>query len=81
MKTITEKFIDGKLVERITVEEYQPIPEPIPIRTDDPYPSPWWGIIPPPRNPCGWYTTTTTGDAHISGTSVANAKNTTYTAS
>lgn len=61
-RTITEKYEDGKLVERVIVEDELADPQwipPVPILTDDPWPSPWWGIIPPPRFPYGKSTETT----------------------
>ena len=42
VKTITERFDkDGKLVERVTVEEMH--------EEESTWPRAWWGIIPPPK--------------------------------
>lgn len=47
-KTITEKYVDGQLVERVTVED---TPEDTLTVPQETYPwfYPWWGVIPPQR--------------------------------
>lgn len=56
-RTITEKYDkDGKLVERITVEETHEDSLTVPEWEL----SPWWGILPPPRYHKGWRDVSTT---------------------
>ena len=55
MKTITEKFIDGKLVERVTVEDAHQESQSVPSVIDT---SPWWSIYPRCPNTGGTITTT-----------------------
>ena len=72
VRTITEKFIDGKLVERITVEDAHQDTLTIPYQ----YPYPWWGIY----HPYPWYTVSTTGNANTgSSATIATNENITYT--
>lgn len=43
-KTITEKYVNNELVERVTIENAHQDTPTLPQDI-----SPWWGITPPPR--------------------------------
>lgn len=55
-RQITEKYQDGKLVERIIIEDGK---DPYPIIPEQIWPTPWWGIFPPWHGEQGKTTSTT----------------------